>query len=347
MIPVKPKRLKPGDTVAVLSPSWGGPSLYPHVFDLGLRNLEDLFGLKVKEFPTARMANAEIYNNPHLRAEDINHAFRDPEVSAIIASIGGDDSVRILPFLDLEGILANPKILMGYSDTTTLTSYLNVNGLVTFNGPGVMSGFAQMRHLPPAFTEHVRTVLFDAPDTLTYQPYEMWSDRYQPWQNPGYDGEVKDLRKNEWGWHWIQGSGSVEGRLFGGCIEVLEFLKGTRFWPPEGFFKDKILFFETSEDKPPISLVKYFIRNYGSMGVLSDAKAILFGRARDYSDDEKIELEKMLVQIVAGEFGNSGMPIVTNVDFGHTEPQLVMPLGVRVGIDCQAKTITMLEPATS
>src|SRR5476651_2481527 len=109
---LKPRRLSKGDTVAVLSPSWGGPSRFPHVFDMGLRNLESVFGLKIKEYPTARMDADVTYKNPKLRAEDLNNAFADPEVAGIITSLGGDDSVRILPFLELDTILANPKILM-------------------------------------------------------------------------------------------------------------------------------------------------------------------------------------------------------------------------------------------
>ncbi len=85
---VKPSRLKEGDTVAVLSPSKGLPSKYPHVFELGLRNLQEKFDLRVKEFPTAREDKEVLYNNPAMRAEDVNAAFRDKEVRAVIASIG-------------------------------------------------------------------------------------------------------------------------------------------------------------------------------------------------------------------------------------------------------------------
>ena len=121
--------------MAVISPSWGGPSVHLRVFDLGLRNLEAILGVRVREFPTARMTSEALYENPKARAEDVNAAFADPGIKAIFASIGGDDSVRILPYLDLPTILANPKVLMGYSDTTTLTSWLVQHGLVTFNGP--------------------------------------------------------------------------------------------------------------------------------------------------------------------------------------------------------------------
>lgn len=339
----KPNRLTAGDTVAVLSPSWGGPSLYPHVFDLGLRNIETLFGLKIKEYPTARMTADALYESPHLRAEDINHAFSDPNVAAIFASIGGDDAVRILPFLDLPSILDNPKILMGYSDTAVLNSYLSSRGLVTYNGPSVMAGFAQADHLPAEFVDHIQAMLFIGSEEYAYVPYPQWADEYVDWGVPGYDGKRR-LTENSEGWRWLQGSGSAQGHLFGGCIEVFEFMKGTPFWPAPGFFQGKILFFETSEDKPSVINVKYMLRNYGSMGVLDQVSGLLFGRALSYSKEEKAELERTIVRVVSGEFGRRDMPIVCNMDFGHTDPQFILPLGILAEIDCNARSFRLVEP---
>lgn len=112
---LKPNRLQKGDTVAIVSPSLGLPSIFPLIYESGLKALENL-GLKIKEYPSVRKEMDFLYRNPEFRAKDINEAFADPEVKAIIASIGGDDSVRILPFLDLELIKKNPKMIMGYSD---------------------------------------------------------------------------------------------------------------------------------------------------------------------------------------------------------------------------------------
>ncbi|AIE86880.1 S66 family peptidase [Fimbriimonas ginsengisoli] len=343
---LKPARLREGDAIAVLSPSWGGPSVFPHVFDLGLRNLESVFGLRIKEFPTARAADNLIYQNPKMRAEDLNRAFADPEVKGIVTSIGGDDSVRILPFLDLHTILANPKILMGFSDTTTLTSYLSWHGLVTFNGPSVMAGFAQLRHLPASFGEHIRQMLMVGPPALEYHPYDGWTNRYLPWETPGYAGETAPLEPNE-GWRWLQGAELAQGRLFGGCIDVLEFLKGTRFWPPAEFWPGKILFFETSEEIQAVAPVKYMLRNYGSMGVFDKVEALLFGRARNYSPAQNEEYFETIVKVVAGEFGRHDLPIVANMDFGHTDPQWILPLGAMAELDCERRRFRLLESAVA
>ena len=143
---VKPRKLKEGDTVAVISPSWGGPSVFPHIYDNGIRVLKAIFGLKVKEYPTARMSADELARNPRARAQDINNAFRDKEVNAIITTIGGDDSIRVLQYLDRTAVQEHPKIFMGYSDTTTYNTLFNQWGLVTFNGPAIMCGFSQLEN---------------------------------------------------------------------------------------------------------------------------------------------------------------------------------------------------------
>jgi len=327
---VKPQRLKKGDTVAVLSPSAGLPSLFPHIYEEGLKNLQDL-GLKIKEFP-----------NPKARAEDLNKAFEDHEVKGIITSIGGDDSVRILPYLNLEIIKANPKLFMGYSDTTTMTSYLNQQGLVTFNGPSVMAGFSQLKALPDQFKRFIETFLFEKNDSYVYLPYGEYHDGYLEWKEVNNVGKVKEAKKAT-GWDWLQGTGTVEGELFGGCIEVLEMMKGTDFWPKKDFWSGKILFLETSEDKPTVEMVKYFLRNYGVQGVFARIKGLLFGRARDYTDEEKDQLDKMIVRVVAREFGQKDLMIVSNIDFGHTDPQIILPLGIKAELNSTEKTFKLRE----
>ena len=344
---IKPNRLAPGDTVGVLSPSWGGPSRFPHVFDLGLKNLRERFGLRIKEFPTARMDAEELYRNPKVRAEDLNRAFADPEIQGIIASIGGDDSIRILPFLDMPAILANPKVFMGFSDTTTMLAHLNVAGLVTFNGPSILAGIAQMQSSSPLLTGHIRSVLFDPQERYAYQPFGVWSDGYQEWAELANNGLVKPQQKETRGWQWIQGSGVVRGALFGGNIEVLDFLKGTEFQPPADHWNGKIVFFETSEEKPPVGEIVYKLRNYGMQGVLDKVSAILFGRAMYYSQEEKVALEVAVRRVVSVEFGRDDLPIVMNMDFGHTDPQWIMPLGIEAELDCERKTFALVESAVA
>jgi muramoyltetrapeptide carboxypeptidase LdcA involved in peptidoglycan recycling len=338
---IKPNRLRQGDTVAIVSPSWGGPSVFPHIYENGLKVLEE-WGLKIKEFSTAKMDASFLRSNPQVRANDINAAFADPKVKAVFASIGGDDSVRILPFLDKKVIAENIKILMGHSDTSTLHVFANLQELVTFYGPSIMAGFSQMESLSKSFKSHVREILFEPKESYEYKPYKQYCDGYPDWANKENLGKVNPMKSDD-GWHWLQGKGTVQGELFGGCIEVLEMMKATDFWPSQDFWKGKIFFLETSEEKPSIRYIDHVLRNYGMLGVFDKISCFIFSRARDYSDEEKKELEEKIVSIVAKEFGKPDLSIVANFDVGHTDPQLVLPLGVKTEIDCQNKKIRLVE----
>lgn len=181
-----------GSVVAIVSPSWGGPHAFPKVYAKGLEVLKEDLGLEVREMSHARASQSYLRRNPQMRAQDINDAFLDPEVDAVIASVGGDDSVRALPFLDLEGILSHHKVLMGFSDTTTLLTYLSLNGLVTYHGPSVMAGIAQMRNYPRQL-EHLRDLFFHPQDKYAYRPADAFNEGYPDWADDENRGRV--LRK--------------------------------------------------------------------------------------------------------------------------------------------------------
>jgi muramoyltetrapeptide carboxypeptidase LdcA involved in peptidoglycan recycling len=339
----KLRRLLPGDTVAVISPSWGGPSLFPAIYKKGLQVLQEELGLKVEEYPTARAEADFLYHHPQARAEDINRAFGDPEIKAIITTIGGDDSVRILRYLDPGLIRNNPKILMGFSDTTTLLVYGILQGLVTFQGPSLMAGLTQWHSFPEAFRSHVKTMLFEGPDAYSYSPYEVWSEGYPDWGRPEDAGKINPAQSNETRWQWLQGESVVSGELFGGCIEVLEFLKGTLYWPQPAFWQGKILFLEISEEKPSPTQVKYMLRNYGVQGIFDRIQGVLFGRPRDYTPEEKESLREAIRAVIATEFGRPDLPVVLNMDFGHTDPQFILPLGIKAELDCRQQTFKLVE----
>ena len=132
-----------------------------------------------------------LWENPEFRANDINNAFADKKVKAIFTSIGGDDSVRILPYLDKKIIQNNPKIFLGYSDATTIHTYCNINGLVTFYGPSVMAGFSQMENLPPRFEKDAKNMLFTSSDSYVYQGYREHCEGYEDWSKNENVGKTK------------------------------------------------------------------------------------------------------------------------------------------------------------
>lgn len=150
---------------------------------------------------------------------------------------------------------------------------------------------------------------------------------------------AKTMMKNQ-GYEFLQGSCITRGHLIGGCIEVMEMIKGTSLWPSMDMFEGAVLFFETSEDKPEPIYLEYWLRNYGSQGILQKAKAIVFGKPyqEKYYDEYKASIRK-----IVSELGLTDLPIVYNMSFGHNEPMICLPYGAMAEIDCDRKTFSILE----
>jgi muramoyltetrapeptide carboxypeptidase LdcA involved in peptidoglycan recycling len=334
----RPARLHPGDRVAVVSPSWSGPAIYPHVFDAGLHTLRTVLDLDVVEMPHTRAMAA----TPAQRADDLHQAFADPAIKAVFTAVGGEDSLRVLPLLDAKLIAANPKLLMGYSDITTLLVFAQQCGMVAFHGPQVMAGFAQWPSLPDSYKTAIVDFLRHPAPTYDYRAFGAFTDGYPDWAWPGNATLIKALRPDD-GWHWLQGDGVRQGRLFGGCIEVLDFIKGTPYWPGADFWHDRILFIETSEEMPSLQAVRRMLRSHGVAGIFDRIGALLVGRPFGYPAHQKGEFERMVQDVVAHEFGRADLPIVANVDIGHTDPQWIVPLGCLAEVNVEQRRIRLLE----
>ncbi len=336
------RRLRPGSRVAIVSPSNGLAPLFPAVYERGLEALRAL-GLEPVPFPSAGRTTEELYGDPAARVADIHAALADETIHGIIATIGGYESVRLLPLFDSARFRRNPKLILGGSDATTYTLFARRAGVVSFYGPSVMAGFSQADDLPKEFLEHVRSFLFGTWDRYRYTPYPHFTHGYTDWSKESR-GRIGTLHENGDGPKVLQGQQPVIGHLWGGCIEVIEFLKGTRFWPPVSFFDSSVLFFETSEEKPSPDRVGYMLRNYGVAGILHRAAAILFGRPKDYSAQEQDRLEELVVRIVRDEFGLSQLPILTRTDIGHTDPKWIFPIGAQAKIDPADRRVEILSP---
>ena len=342
---MKPKALRPGDTVGIVSPSWGGAARFPWVLDRAIENLRKYFRLSVKEFPHTRADPDHLYHHPEDRARDVMTAFEDPEVVAVVSVIGGDDSMRVLPYLDPGVFRRHPKVFLGYSDTTTLLSWANLQGLVTFHGPSMLAGWSQMSRFPESFQSQARAVLFGSGPPLKYTPFSRYSEGYPDWGDRANVGKVNRSHPNG-GPHWLSGKRTVSGPLWGGNIEVLEMLKGTRYWPPPSFWKGRVLFLETSEEVPPVRAVRRWLRNYALEDVFLRSAGLLFGRARGYTSEQKRELDRTITEVLFEEYGVPEMPVVTNLDFGHTDPQWILPLGIPIRVDPVHRTLALTESPT-
>ena len=342
---IKPHKLAPGDKVAIISPSWAGASVYHDRYSAGIKQMEDEFGLIAVEAPNSMIDARENADNPQKRADDINWAVKNKEIKAIIPVIGGDDAVRLLPFLDYKAIRNNPKILLGYSDGTVLHLAFLHAGVRSIYGPAIMAGgFAENGGMFDYFKNSVRKTLFSTDIIGKIEPnMNGWTDEELPWRDPKNQSVKRKLKKSTGNKVLLQ-NGKVQGHLFGGCIEVLEMLKGTPVWPEKEFFNDAILFFETSEEAPSIDYVVRVLRNYAATGILQKANGIIIGRGASLPENEMDRYDQAFLHVVQKEC-HLNIPIISQMDFGHTDPIFLLPYGAKAEIDSSNGSFSILESA--
>lgn len=343
---IRPPRLRRGSRVAAVSLSWGGPGAFPHRYAAGKRQLEEEFGVVVTETAHALREPEWLARNPRARAEDLMTAFADPGIDGIISTIGGSDSIRLLPHLDLSVIRNNRKVFLGYSDTTVTHCVCRKAGLVTFYGPSFMAGFAENGGMFPYLVDSVRRTLFDSAPLGRLPPNEGgWTVEHLEWEDPSNQTVRRRLNPCT-GWIFHQREGVVEGPLFGGCVEVLDWLRGTPVFPPARSLDGAVLFLETSEEAAPPETLRQFVRSLAAMGCLEPLAGILLGRPGGQIDPALFPAyAETLCRTVREEYGLDELPIVSNLDFGHTDPMLVLPLGVRLRIDSGRRELSIPEAA--
>jgi muramoyltetrapeptide carboxypeptidase LdcA involved in peptidoglycan recycling len=336
---IKPPRLRPGDTVGTVSPSWGGAGTFPHRVEAGLRQLEAM-GFRTKVGAHALNRIGYVSDTPENRAADLHDMFRDPEVRAIVAAIGGDHSCQLLPLLDLDLIRANPKIFMGYSDNTVLNvAFWKGAGLRTFNGPALITDFAEQPRMYEYTERCMLKVLCEAQPAGLVEPSPWWTEEFQNWEEK-LDLERPRTQLPSPGWTWLK-PGKAEGTLVGGCVESLQHLRGTHFWPGLDDWQGAIFFWETSEDKPSPAVVDGILMDYENMGVLERLGGMIVGRPMYYTGEEKAQLNDIILERTR----KYDFPVVTGMDFGHTAPQFTLPVGCRALIDGEGRRFEIVEAA--
>jgi muramoyltetrapeptide carboxypeptidase LdcA involved in peptidoglycan recycling len=186
-------------------------------------------------------------------------------------------------------------------------------------------------------------MLFERAKTHLYVQDAMYVEGYPDWNDSQLVGLANDPQFDD-GWHVVQGTGRVRGELFGGCLEVLDWIRGTSAWPVGDEWTGRLLFVEPSEERPTPTQVERILRSFAVSGVFDRIVGVVVGRARDHSVGEKAALESTVRSVIADEFGRPDLPIVANVAFGHTDPQWVLPLGVQAELDLDARTLRLIEP---
>jgi muramoyltetrapeptide carboxypeptidase LdcA involved in peptidoglycan recycling len=344
----KPPKLVPGTRIATVSASWGGPGAIPHRYEVGKRQLMEQFQVEVVEMPHTLHPPDWLARHPEARAEDLMAAFADPSIDGIISTIGGDDSIRLLRYLDLDVIRRNPKVYMGYSDTTVTHFACYRAGLVSFYGPSIMSGFAENCGMFPYMADSVERTLFSVEPVGEIAPNpDGWTVEFLDWADPANQARRRTLQPTS-GWRWLQGEGVARGHLLGGCLEVVEWLRGTAVWPSLDQWDGAILFLESSEQAPPPATLSTALRSYAALGILERLAGILLARpGGDVPPENFADYDAALLQVVAEEEGLRHLPVVTQMDFGHTDPFFVLPYGVQAEIDCVTRRFSILESAVS
>jgi muramoyltetrapeptide carboxypeptidase LdcA involved in peptidoglycan recycling len=341
---IKPPKLNPGDRIAAVTPSWGGPGALPWVYELGKQQIEESLGVQVVEMPNTLRDPQWLYQNPKARAEDIMRAFADRSIKAIFSAIGGDDSVRILPYLDLDIIRNNPKIFLGFSDMTTIHMACYKAGLGTFYGPSIMVELAEIGGIMPYTLESIKRALFSVePVGKLEASMAGWTNDFPEWPPERHNRERS--RHAPTPWKVLQGSGTVSGHLLGGCFEALEFLKGTEYWPSLDQWDGALLFLE-AYDAPSTTYCEHWLRNYGSQGILQRIKGILFGRPGGSQNNEQsfARYDSALLKVLR-ELDLEELPVLSRMDFGHTDPKLILPYGLTAELRCDDASIAIRESA--
>jgi muramoyltetrapeptide carboxypeptidase LdcA involved in peptidoglycan recycling len=341
---IKPKKLNRGDRIATVSLSWGGPSVFPGRYQVGVQQLQNEFGLQVVEMPNTLKDADWLARNPKARADDLMQAFANPSIKGIFSTIGGDDSIRLLPYIDLDVIRKNPKVFLGYSDTTISHLMCYKAGLVSFYGPSILLEFAENGGMFPYVIQALQQTIFSNDVIGEIKPNtEGWTVERLDWASPANQERKRKLNPCT-GWKFLQGTGIHRGHLLGGCIEVFDWTRGTEIFPTQ--WQDAILFIETSEDAPPPPYVSYTLRAFAAMGILRQLSGILFGRpGGDVPLDKFEEYDHAILHVVRDEEGLTDLPIITNMDFGHTSPIFVISYGLQAEIDCDNKRFSIVENA--
>src|SRR5690349_1498683 len=275
-------KVQEGDRVAVVSPSFAAPALFPAVHELAMRRLRDDLGLEPVEYPTTRQFGAPAKE----RAADLMAAFADPSIKAVLATIGGDDQITVLPHLDPAVVTANPKPYFGYSDNTNLLNWLWYHGVAAYHGGSTMVHLGRGGGLHPVSTGSLRAALFEAGD-VDLHPVDEFSEDEIDWGSPAALSESGPTRPSP-GWEWHQPDRTVTGPTWGGNLEIVHWNLAVGRWiRPVEDYAGCVLLIETSEEMPPGLEGYRMLRNAGERGLLAQFPAVVVGLAKASSREHR------------------------------------------------------------
>jgi muramoyltetrapeptide carboxypeptidase LdcA involved in peptidoglycan recycling len=341
-----PPPVAPGDQVAVLAPASNVPLSARFIYELGLKRMREVLNLDPVAYPTATADPEWLADNPEARANDVMNAFRDPDISAVIANIGGHDQITILPYLDRNVLRETPTRFYGYSDNTNLALFLWNHGIVSYYGGSTLLEYAMDGEMFDYTEEYLRRALFNE-SIGAWTEAAVFTDEAGDWEEPESVNSLREIEQSD-GRIWRSGEKTVSGRIWGGCYAVLvEQFLADRYLPDLNALNGTVLAIETSEQIPNPAVVGANLRALGERGILRRFDGVLVGRAAARSHTEQNpdewrvgyrERQRDMITAVLETY-NPNAPIVFNCEFGHTYPTCPIPIGGEVIIDPAIESI--------
>ncbi|GHF83359.1 S66 peptidase family protein [Thalassotalea marina] len=315
--PIKPKRLKAGDTIGLIAPSsntWEDEEIYFAI------DVLKSFGFKVKKGKYLFERRAYLAGNDKDRAWDINNMFKDKEVDGIFCLRGGYGSPRILPYLDYDAIAANPKAFIGYSDVTALLNAIYARtGLVTFHGPIARQNFSE--YTLKSFKE----ILFSPKANIDLGTPPLFEAR---------EGQADDKNRLT-----LVAAGQAQGRLIGGNLSLMVKLVGTPFEPD---YQGKILFLEDVEEAP--YRIDGMLTHLKISGRLNQLAGIVFGKCTDCTaKGDSLSIE----EVIKDRLGDLNIPVLKGVMIGHIDDMSTIPVGAMARLDATNKKLVLTETSVT
>lgn len=309
------------------------------VVDRAADRLRERFGVTVDRSP---LLDGDGPPAPAAIADALEAAFRDPDVGAVVAATGGDRQVRVLDHLDRDVLAAHPTRFLGISDNTVLHCALAAAGLQSYYGGQCLPGLALDTELLEYTATYLERALFaDAFGRI--EPAASYTD-------DRFDFETGEPRAfvDAPGWTFDGFEHPVEGRLWGGCLEVLEWVAAA---DPDGALVPDdgdglVCLVETSEELPSHHHVRRVLQNLGVRGILDGIEAVVVGRPKTRHEDSPPMTEREAyrdrqrdaIRDTVRDYADA--PIVFDVDVGHTDPHAPVPLGAVVELDPENETIS-------
>ncbi|MFZ2970688.1 MAG: S66 peptidase family protein [Minisyncoccia bacterium] len=306
-----PQKLKTGDEARVVATSetLAAPWISKELKEIAISRFKE-FGLKLSF--GKHVSEIDEFNSTSIesRVSDLHNAFSDENVKLIIAVTGGNNANQLLKHLDYHLIKNNPKIFCGYSDVNVLANAIYAKtGMITYSGPQFTS-FGNRKDFDYSLEYFKKCLFFKEPFTLKLS--EKWSD--DDWD---INQEKRKYFKNEG--YWIINEGVAEGIILGGNQCTFNLLHGTEFMPS---LKDSLLFLEDDFEVNASTFDRDLYSIILQPG-FEKVKGIAIGRFQKKSGITK----DILSQIIKTKKELNNIPIIGNVDFGHTTPMITFPIG--------------------